>query len=147
MSRVERSALVRASAARMYALVNDVDAYPRRFDWCEGAAVLQHEPDLMVVRLSVRFGGLRLSFTTRNALVPDSRVSLALVDGPFRRLSGAWRFAALAEDACKVSRLLDFDVAGRLVGGALASGFRGLADRMVDDFVRAARENGGDGGH
>ena len=33
---------------------------------------------------------------------------------------------------------LDFDVAGALVGNALALGFQGLADRLVDDFCRIA---------
>ena len=36
-----RSALVEHAAARMFALVNDVAAYPRRFDWCREAQVLE----------------------------------------------------------------------------------------------------------
>ena len=36
--------------------------------------------------------------------------------------------------------MLDFEFAGRFVGSALALGFQGLADRMVDDFVRTARQ-------
>ncbi|HOU66405.1 MAG TPA: SRPBCC family protein, partial [Thermomonas sp.] len=36
-----RSALVEHSAARMFALVNDVAAYSRRFDWCREAQVLE----------------------------------------------------------------------------------------------------------
>jgi ribosome-associated toxin RatA of RatAB toxin-antitoxin module len=139
MSRVERSALVRASAMRVYALVNDVRAYPLRFSWCDSARVLDEGEDFMVARLEVRLGALRTAFTTRNALQPGHRIGLSLVDGPFRRFTGEWQFVALAEDASKVSLRLDFDVAGRLVGSALASGFKGLADRMVDDFVRAAR--------
>jgi ribosome-associated toxin RatA of RatAB toxin-antitoxin module len=71
--------------------------------------------------------------------VPGRSISLALVEGPFRRLSGQWQFTPLAESACKVALTLDFDVIGRLVGSALASGFRGLADRLVDDFVRQSR--------
>src|SRR3546814_9111044 len=40
MPTIQRSALVEHSAARMFALVNDIAAYPRRFDWCEYAHVL-----------------------------------------------------------------------------------------------------------
>jgi ribosome-associated toxin RatA of RatAB toxin-antitoxin module len=139
MSRVERSALVRASATRVYALVNDVRAYPLRFNWCDAARVLDEGDDFMVARLEVRVGALRTAFTTRNTLEPGRRIALSLVDGPFRRFAGEWQFQPLADDASKVSLRLDFDVAGRLVGSALASGFKGLADRMVDDFVREAR--------
>ena len=38
----------------------------------------------------------------------------------------------------KVSLDLDFEVAGKVLGSALALGFQGLADRMVDDFCREA---------
>ena len=40
MPEIVRSALVEHSAARMFALVNDIAAYPRRFDWCRAADVL-----------------------------------------------------------------------------------------------------------
>jgi ribosome-associated toxin RatA of RatAB toxin-antitoxin module len=139
VSRVERSALVRRSALTMFSLVNDVEAYPQRFAWCTGAQVLQREEGGMLAQLDLRLGQLTARLSTRNRFVVGESIDLQLVDGPLSALSGRWRFDALAEDACRVSLRLDFDFAGRLVGGALASGFRGLADRMVDDFVRAAR--------
>ncbi len=139
MSRIERSALVRRSAAQMFSLVNEVEEYPQTFAWCSAAQVLDRDDQQMLARLELRFSGMRASFTTRNTWVPDARIDLALVEGPFSKLTGSWRFDALADDACRVSLLLDFEFAGRLVGGALASGFRGLADRLVDDFVAAAR--------
>lgn len=138
MSRVHRHALVRHSAARMFALVNDVATYPQRFAWCEDSAVLEQSAQHMLARLDLTMAGLRTSFTTRNALTPPTRIELALVAGPFRHFTGIWQFHTLTEDACKVSLTLDFEVAGLLVGSALALGFTGLADRMVDDFCREA---------
>lgn len=146
MSGVERSALVRRSASRLFELVNDVEGYPRRFHWCDAARVISRGEREMIARLDLRIAGMPIGFTTRNIWVPDERLDISLVDGPFSALNGAWRFESLAEDACKVTLRLDFEMAGRLVGGALASGFRGLADRMVDDFVRAARDEQPDHG-
>ena len=138
MASIHRHALVRHSAMRMYGLVNDVAAYPRRFGWCEGSEVIEQSETVMFARLDLRLGALRTSFSTRNALLPPNRIELQLVDGPFRKFSGLWVFHSLAEDACKVSLTLDFEMAGKLVGSALALGFQGLADRMVDDFCREA---------
>lgn len=138
MTSIHRHALVRHSALRMYTLVNDVAAYPARFGWCEDADVLEQSETQMLARLDLRFAGLRLNFTTRNLLTPPTRIELSLVEGPFRKFTGTWDFHSLAEDACKVSLNLDFEVAGKLVGSALAIGFQGLADRMVDDFCREA---------
>src|SRR5690606_32054172 len=55
-----------------------------------------------------------------------------------RRLSGLWEFHALDESACRVTLTLDFEPTVRMLAPALAVGFQGLADRMVDDFVRVA---------
>lgn len=140
MSRIERSALVRVSAEHMFRLVDEVEAYPRRFNWCESSALLSQDETQRVARLGVRMAGMRLSFTTRNTVIPGERIDLQLVEGPFQSLAGAWTFTALAEQACRVSLSLDFEVAGKLMGGALAAGFRGFADHLVDDFVRAARQ-------
>lgn len=122
----------------MYALVNDVVAYPRRFGWCNAAQVLEQGEDRLVARLDLGFGALHTWFTTENTLSPPHRIDMALRDGPFRRLDGYWDFHALDESACKVTLVLDFEPTSRLLGPAMAIGFQGLADRMVDDFVRVA---------
>jgi ribosome-associated toxin RatA of RatAB toxin-antitoxin module len=137
MTSIRRHALVRHSAARMFALVNEVGDYPRRFAWCDGAEVIERSASHMLARMDLRLGALRTSLTTRNTLVEPTRIALQLVDGPFRALKGQWIFHSLAEDACKVSLELDFE-AGGIVGTALAIGFQALADHLVDDFCREA---------
>ncbi len=133
-----RSALVEHSALRMFALVNDVEAYPRRFDWCRGAQVLAQCHDRLTARLDLGFAGFSTWFTTENALSPPHHIDMDLRDGPFKRLQGRWQFHALDESACKVTLQLDFESQNRLLAPALAMGMQGLADRMVDDFVRQA---------
>ena len=135
---IQRSALVEHSAAKMFALVNEVAAYPRRFDWCEAAEVLEEGQDRVLARLDLRMVGLRTWFTTENLLSPPHHIDMTLRDGPFSRLTGRWQFHALDESACKVSLSLEFEPQNRLLGPALTLGMQGLADRMVDDFVRVA---------
>ncbi|WP_395790778.1 type II toxin-antitoxin system RatA family toxin [Aquimonas sp.] len=139
MTPITRSALVRRPATLMFDLVNEVEDYPRRFAWCEGAHILERSEEAMLARLELKMGALRTAFTTRNRLERPGLIELQLVEGPFTRLSGRWVFTALAEDASKVALELNFETAGRIVGSALAIGFTSLADRMVDDFVREAQ--------
>jgi ribosome-associated toxin RatA of RatAB toxin-antitoxin module len=122
----------------MFALVNDIAAYPRRFDWCEAAEVIESGEDRLVARLDLGLGALRTWFTTQNTLVRPHHIDMALRDGPFRRLDGRWQFHALDESSCKVTLTLDFEPQSRLLAPAMAIGFQALADRMVDDFVRVA---------
>jgi ribosome-associated toxin RatA of RatAB toxin-antitoxin module len=138
MPTIQRSALVEHSAARMFALVNDIAAYPRRFDWCEAAQVLESNEEKVVARLDLGLAGISTWFTTENALSPPHHIDMRLRDGPFKRLEGRWQFHALDESACKVTLTLDFEPNSKLLGPAFVLGFQTLADRMVDDFVRVA---------
>ena len=56
MTQIQRSALVARPASTMFALVNDVVAYPRRFQWCEAAQVLSQDEAVQVARLDLRAG-------------------------------------------------------------------------------------------
>ena len=138
MTKVHRSAIVPRPAETMFGLVERVEDYPARFAWCTGAVVLERGESNVVARLDLKHAGLSTSFTTRNTLVPFERIEMALVDGPFSRLNGAWRFRPLGDAGSKVTLDLSWAVTNRLLGSALAVGFRSIADRMVDDFVRAA---------
>ena len=122
----------------MFALVNDVEAYPRRFSWCSGAQVLDEDKSHLTARLELRFASFTQSFTTRNTLNPPTEITLHLVDGPFRHLAGTWHFSPLGEGGCKVSLALDFDYAGFLMASIMRTGFQKLADRMVDEFCAEA---------
>jgi ribosome-associated toxin RatA of RatAB toxin-antitoxin module len=134
---IRRSAIVRHTPAQMFDLVNDVEAYPRRFTWCAGARVLTREDAALTARLELRVAGLTQAFTTRNTLLPPQRISMQLVEGPFRHLSGVWEFGALGADGCKVSLALDFEYSG-VMAPLMRAGFQKLADRMVDEFCAEA---------
>jgi len=134
---IRRSAIVNRSDSHMFDLVNDVEAYPRRFAWCAGASVTARGDDELLARLELRVGGMTQAFTTRNRLEPPRRIGLELVDGPFRSLSGSWEFTALGASGCKVALALDFEYAG-LMAPIMRAGFQKLADRMVDEFCREA---------
>lgn len=138
MIEIKRSALVSCSPEQMFELVNDVEAYPKRFTWCEGADVESHDEHSLVARLDLAFAGLRHSFSTHNTLYRPDRIEMRLVGGPLRSLDGTWTFEALGERGCKVSLDLRFDFRQRLLGSALRLGFRSMADRMVNDFCAEA---------
>ena len=122
----------------MFDLVNDVTAYPERFGWCSAAEVIESGTDRLVARLDLGLGALSTWFITENRLDRPHLIEMRLREGPFRKLHGRWEFHVLDESACKVTLTLEFEPASRLLVPALTLGFHGLADRMVNDFVRVA---------
>src|SRR5581483_6545315 len=108
MKKISRSALVEHSARRLYEIVEDIEAYPRFLPWCLEARA-RREGGATQATLTVGIGGLRQSFTTRNANRPGESISMALVEGPFRHFSAAWRFQPLSDAACKVEFSMEYD--------------------------------------
>jgi len=135
---ITRTALVLHSAREMYQLVQDVASYPAFLSWCENAQVLEQTAEMQLARLDVAIAGLKQSFTTRNRLVPGELLTLSLVEGPFRQLSGEWHFDALADRGSKVTLRLAFDFSSNLLSSAFRRGFARVADKLVLDFSHRA---------
>jgi ribosome-associated toxin RatA of RatAB toxin-antitoxin module len=137
---VKRSALVAFSAQQMFALVNDIEAYPQYMDGCSSAKILKREGDWLEARLELSKAGVSQSFVTRNYLQPPERMSMTLVDGPFKRLEGCWQFTPLTVDACKVSFELEFELQNKLLGLAVGKLFESVASKQVDALCLRAKQ-------
>ncbi|HEX6157218.1 MAG TPA: type II toxin-antitoxin system RatA family toxin [Burkholderiales bacterium] len=140
MKNIARSAIVEHSAAEMYALVEDIEAYPDFLPWCSAAEVHERVPGRTRATLTVGVRGLRHAFTTLNENRPAEAIDMHLVSGPFRKFEGRWRFVALAPDACRIEFSLQYEFASRVLGKVLSPLFDGMADSMVEAFVRRAAQ-------
>lgn len=112
---VTRSALVAYSPQELFALVNDVEAYPEYLPFCVEARVLERVGDQLTARIAFARAGLRHGVTTRNRLAAPHRVEMELVDGPFQHLRGAWEFRPLGDSASKVVFNIEYELASGLV--------------------------------
>jgi ribosome-associated toxin RatA of RatAB toxin-antitoxin module len=124
----------------MFALVNDVSRYPEFLPWCVGAQVQQSSATELSATLKVARGVLQTEFTTRNQLTPDARIQMRLDDGPFRELTGEWRFDAIGGRGSRVSFRVEFEFKNRLTAAAFNAVFESLCGGIVDAFAQRARE-------
>ena len=138
MAIVEKSVLVGHSVAKMYALVEDVEAYPQFLPWCSGAEVQRLDAHRAVATMHVNYHGLRQHFTTRNRMDEGALIEMNLVNGPFKHLDGFWRFVPLAEDACRVEFRLSYELSGKLVDKLAGPVFHHIANTFVEVFVKRA---------
>ena len=138
MAMVEKSVLIGHSAARMYALVADVDAYPQFLPWCSGTEVKKLDPHRAAATLHINYHGLRLHFTTENNMDAGILIDMKLVNGPFKHLDGYWRFVALSEQACKIEFQLNYELSGKLVEKIAGPIFSHIANTLVEVFVKRA---------
>ena len=140
MKEISRSAIVEHSAAEMYALVEDIEAYPGFLPWCSAAVVHERRDGKTKATLTVGLPPLQQTFTTLNENRPDEAIDMQLVEGPFRHFGAQWRFVPLSPQACRIEFSLQYEFSRRTLGRLLAPLFDGIADSMVDAFVRRAAQ-------
>ena len=139
MTHINRSALVPYTAEQMYQLVDEVLQYPNFLPWCSEAVVHHRDAQQVKATVTIAKGPVNKSFTTQNVMSRPHSIEMQLVDGPFKRLHGFWRFDALDAQSCKVSLDLDFKFSNRLVSMAIGPVFNQVANTLVDSFVERAR--------
>jgi ribosome-associated toxin RatA of RatAB toxin-antitoxin module len=138
MAVVHKSVLLAYSAEQMYALVENLEDYPKFLPWCGGAEVRQQTGDKVVASLMINYHGVRQSFTTENTNTPSSMIEMKLVEGPFRQLHGQWRFKPLRADACKIEFELTYEFSSRVLEQIIGPVFNMIANSFVDSFCKRA---------
>ena len=124
----------------MFALVDDVDAYPDFLPWCSKAEVHSRSDTEVEASLQLQKGSIRKLFRTRNRLQPPDTIGLSLVDGPFKHLDGGWRFEQLGDAGCKVSLELEFELENRVTDKLIGPFFEMICNTLVDAFTRRATD-------
>jgi ribosome-associated toxin RatA of RatAB toxin-antitoxin module len=109
MTTVLKSVLVQHSAARMFALVEDVERYPQFLPWCPSTTVFERTAEVTRARLDIDYHGLVSHISTLNRKGPG-RMDLEFVDGPFERFKGQWRFTPIGDAGCRVEFALDYQL-------------------------------------
>lgn len=124
---------------QLYDLVADVGKYPKFLPWCVGARVRSRTDTELVADLTIGFGPFRESFTSRVILERPSRIRVSYEDGPFRYLNNEWKFAPDPK-GCRVNFFVDFEFKSRLLQAAIGVVFNEAVRRMVNAFIKRARD-------
>ena len=140
MAQVNKSVLLEFSAPQMFELVDRIEEYPEFMPWCSRTELKFRNPETTVGTLFIDFKAVKSHFTTSNRKRGHDLMEIALVDGPFRRLEGSWRFLALDEQACKVEFTLNYEFSSRLFERLIGPVFSHITGSFVDAFVRRARQ-------
>ncbi len=140
MPSISRTALVEHTAQSMYELVIDVDSYPQFLPWCSAARVDERSESHQLASVTINQVINQSEFSTRNQLKVNESITMELINGPFKQLSGTWRFEPLGDTACKILLDIDFEFASPMVAKLIAPAFNKVCDTIVDAFIKRAGE-------
>lgn len=127
------------SPEQMFDLVADVDRYPQFLPWCAAARVRSHTEQELLADLTIGFGPFRESFTSRVTLDRPHRVVVTYENGPFRYLNNTWSFEPEPR-GCQVKFFVDFEFRSRILQAAIGVVFNEAVRRMVNAFLKRARD-------
>ena len=140
MAQVNKTVLVEYGCGQMFALVHDVEQYPRFLPWCAAARVTPGTNGGTHATLHIDYHGVHTSFTTENNHQPPRAIDIRLIQGPFRHLQGNWRFTPLGDSACKIELRLTYEFSSKLLEKLVGPVFGYIANSLVDAFVRRAEQ-------
>jgi coenzyme Q-binding protein COQ10 len=131
-------------AQAMFDLVADVEKYPQFVPLCQdlrlrGIQDLEDGGKLMVADMTVAYGPMRETFTTRINLSPkDLAIKVVYLDGPFKHLDNRWVFAPLGESSSAIDFYIDYEFKSRVLSTVMGSVFDKAFRKFIDAFERRA---------
>ncbi len=143
MPTIKRELIVPYSASAMFQLVNDIETYPKFLPWCRHARILEQDDNHLDATLVLAKGGLHKAFTTHNALIPNQSISLSLIDGPFKQLTGLWQFTALNDTECHIHFDLHFEFSTKILTLMFGPLFHQATNTLIDSFQHEAQKRYG----
>ena len=131
------------SAEAMFALVANVEDYPKFLPLCEDLKVTSREEregrDVLVATMTIGYGMIHESFTTRVHLDRSAcTILVEYLDGPFSRMENRWDFHPTSEKTCEVEFFIAYEFKSRMLGMLMGAMFEAAFRRFAGAFERRA---------
>lgn len=125
------------SCEQMFKLIADYERYPEFIKVCSGSKTTSKSDNSVLAELQMSFSGLKQKFSTLTTFYPHEKITMELVEGPFKKLHGYWSFTPKSEQSCEVAVYMDYEMSS-ILEMMLGSKFKKSIYSMVDSFVEQA---------
>jgi len=141
MHNIHKSAIVLHSSKKMFQLVDSVENYPHFLPWCGSTQIIERDNDKTIASIEINYKGIRQTFTTENTKKQNQEMSIKLIDGPFKSLSGEWMFKNLDKDSCQIELKLKYEFSNVILEKLISPVFNMIANTFIDEFIKEANRN------
>lgn len=140
MNAMSTSKIVPYTAQEMYALVNDIEAYPEFLSWCKSSSVTLRTDHEVKATLTLSASGFTKSITTHNHMQQSKIIEMRLVEGPLNHLEAFWRFEDISASPqqCHIYFDIEFEISNRLIRMAFEPLLGKIADTIIGAFCHRA---------
>lgn len=130
----------------MFALVADVESYPRFVPLCQSLVVRGRQrredgTEIVVADMTVAYKVFRETFTSRVVLDPAKLlIDVTYLDGPIRHLENRWRFQPLDAGHSEVIFYISYEFQNRALAAIMGAVFEQAFRRFAAAFEARADE-------
>jgi len=135
---IKKSAFVFFNHKDIFQLIDDVEHYTDFLPWCGGSKVIKRTKKITEATIEINFKGVKQSFTTRNLKKPFEIMEINLVDGPFKKLTGSWKFTSIDKKSCKIELSLMYEFNNLILEKLIGPIFNIIANTFIDEFIKEA---------
>ena len=126
---------------KMFALVNDLEGYPRFIPNCSAMVVTKaphDDPDTRFAKMTIRFGPITQAYTSRVTADPDNlTIRAKAVDGPFSYLDSTWRFEPEGEGT-RIRFEIQFKISNPFIATVAEPAFAAKQEEIISAFAEEA---------
>ncbi len=129
------------SKEQMYALVADVESYPKFLPWLISAEKIGEKDGGILYKLTAGKGFVKDSFVTLDYFEENEKIDVFLHYGPFKTLTTHWKFIENEDDdGCHIDFFMEYEFTdsflSKVVGGIIAT----AAPTMITSFIKRAKQ-------
>ncbi len=127
------------TAQQMYALVADVEEYPKFLPWCIGSRLYDQTENDFYADLIIGFKVFRERFTS-HVILSENNIEIDYIKGPLSHLHNLWQFKDIEEGGSSLHFEVDFEFKNKIFQKLVGSLFTEAVHRMVMSFEIRAQE-------
>lgn len=142
-SRVSERLRIRHRPEDVYALVGDVEAYPKFINLITALRIKSREEteqgSSLVAEARARYKFVSERFITRVTLNDTKhRIDVDLIEGPFRSLTNSWQISKLPDGSSLVDFVIDFEFSNPMLNMLLSANKERAVSFIINSFKARA---------
>ncbi|MBT4962720.1 MAG: type II toxin-antitoxin system RatA family toxin [Francisellaceae bacterium] len=115
MPKISQKLLVEYSPEQMFALVNDIEQYPKFLPGCTSAKILSVRESGLTARVDLARGPVSMNWVSENINIEPSSIEMNYIEGSFSSMHGYWSFASDPEGNCMIEFTLNYSFSSKFI--------------------------------
>ncbi len=142
MIKVKKTVLTHHQIESIYNLVKDINSYKSFLPGCTDSSIISSQLDeagyeQVIAKIDVEKMLINTNFISQNTYIPNQRIDINLVKGPFSHLKGYWEFSSI-NDLTKVCFYLEYQFNNFMLSKLYSAIFDTITQQILDAFLSRA---------